>query len=93
LPTFSGVTVALALACLVLIVGLRRLRPTWPGFLIAVVAGALLIATIHLPVATIGTRFGGIPGTLPAFRPSGHSARSHPRIVPQCVHDRFSHRH
>src|ERR1700730_6891930 len=67
LPTFSGVTLALALACLVLIVGLRRLRPTWPGFLIAVVAGALLIATIHLPVATIGSRFGGIPGTLPHF--------------------------
>jgi SulP family sulfate permease len=67
LPTFSGVTVALAAGSLVLIVALRRLRPNWPGFLIAVVGGALLVALIHLPVATIGTRFGGIPATWPHF--------------------------
>jgi SulP family sulfate permease len=67
LPSLSGVTVALAAASLVLIVTLRRVRPNWPGFLIAVVAGALLVVTIHLPVATIGTRFGGIPATWPHF--------------------------
>jgi SulP family sulfate permease len=67
LPTLSGVTVALAAGSLVLIVALRRLRPNWPGFLIAVVTGALLVALVHLPVATIGTRFGGIPATWPHF--------------------------
>jgi SulP family sulfate permease len=67
LPSLSGVTVALAAASLVLIITLRRVRPSWPGFLIAVVAGALLVVTIHLPVATIGTRFGGIPATWPHF--------------------------
>jgi SulP family sulfate permease len=66
-PSLSGVTVALAAGSLVLIVTLRRLRPNWPGFLIVVVAGALLVATIHLPVATIGTRFGGIPASWPHF--------------------------
>jgi MFS superfamily sulfate permease-like transporter len=50
-----------------LIITLRRVRPNWPGFLIAVVVGGLLVATIHLPVATIGTRFGGIPATWPHF--------------------------
>lgn len=65
--SLSGVTVALAAGSLVLIVTLRRVRPSWPGFLIAVVAGALLVAVIHLPVATIGTRFGGIPATWPHF--------------------------
>lgn len=64
-PSLSGVTVALATGSLVLIVALRRFRPNWPGFLIAVVAGALLVALIHLPVATIGTRFGGITATWP----------------------------
>jgi SulP family sulfate permease len=67
LPSLSGITVALAAGSLVLIVALRRVRPNWPGFLIAVVAGALLVAAIHLPVATIGTRFGGIPSTWPHF--------------------------
>jgi SulP family sulfate permease len=46
---------------------LRRVRPNWPGFLIVVVFGALLVALIHLPVATIGSRFGGIPATWPHF--------------------------
>ena len=67
LPSLSVATVALAAGSLVLIVALRRARPNWPGFLITVVAGALLVATIHLPVATIGTRFGGIPATWPHF--------------------------
>src|SRR5580658_4937326 len=67
LPTLSGLTVALAAGSLVLIVALRRLRPKWPGFLIVVVAGGLLVAMVHLPVATIGTRFGGIPATWPHF--------------------------
>jgi SulP family sulfate permease len=67
LPSLSGVTVALAAASLVLIVALRRIRPNWPGFLIAVIAGALVVAALHLPVATIGTRFGGIAATWPHF--------------------------
>ena len=43
------------------------MRPTWPNFLIAVVAGAIAVALLHAPVETIGTRFGGIPASLPSF--------------------------
>jgi SulP family sulfate permease len=67
LQTYSGVTIAVAAASLALIVGLRRWRPQWPGFLIAVIAGALLVAAMHLPVATIGTRFGGVAAAWPHF--------------------------
>jgi SulP family sulfate permease len=67
LPSFSGATVTLTLGSLAIIIGLRRYRPNWPGFLFAVVAGALAIIFVHLPVDTIGTRFGGIPATLPHF--------------------------
>ncbi len=67
LPSFSGATVALALVSLTIIILMRRYRPKWPGFLIAVIAGAIAIALVHLPVDTIGTRFGGIPATLPHF--------------------------
>ncbi|HZP65458.1 MAG TPA: SulP family inorganic anion transporter [Rudaea sp.] len=65
--TFNGATVALAVLSLVLIVLLRRWKPLWPGFLIAVLAAAFAAAALHLPVDTIGTRFGGIPATLPTF--------------------------
>ena len=37
---------------------LRRLRPHWPGFLIAVALGALAVWLLALPVETIGTKFG-----------------------------------
>ncbi len=45
---------------------LRLLRPYWPGMLIAVGVAALATALLNLPVQTIGTKFGGIPSTLPA---------------------------
>jgi Sulfate permease family len=57
--------VAVALAALVFILVLRRVRPHWPGFLIVVVLGAAA-AALGLDVATIGSRFGGIPSMLPA---------------------------
>ncbi|MBN9308640.1 SulP family inorganic anion transporter, partial [Devosia sp.] len=43
----------------------RYWRPHWPGILIAVVVASLAAALLNLPVETIGTRFGGIPSTLP----------------------------
>jgi SulP family sulfate permease len=64
-PTFNSAALALALLTIILIVGLRRYRPNWPGLLIAVGAAASGAALLGLPVETIGTRFGGIPSTLP----------------------------
>lgn len=59
-------TVLLSLLAIAIILGLRHFRPKWPGLLIAVGATALLTFLFHLDVATIGTRFGGIPRSLPA---------------------------
>jgi SulP family sulfate permease len=58
---FSAVTVAAV--SIASIVGLRKLRPHWPGILIAVV---VVSWALSLPVETIGTRFGGIPRALPS---------------------------
>ena len=67
LSSFSGATLGLALGSLAIIIVLRRYRPNWPGFLIAVIAGVAAILLTHAPIDTIGTRFGGIPATLPHF--------------------------
>ena len=48
-----------------IIVVLRRTRPHWPAFLIAVGLGATLTWALGLPIETVGTRFGGIPRSLP----------------------------
>ena len=66
IPTLSPAAVAMALVTVAIIIALRRWRPGWPGFLIAVAAAALAAWAADLPVATIGTRFGGIPSALPA---------------------------
>ena len=51
-----------------LIFAVRRVRPAWPGMLIAVIVASAAAALLRLPIETIGTRFGGIPHALPAPR-------------------------
>jgi SulP family sulfate permease len=58
--------VAVSIATVAVILGLRRWRPHWPGMLIAVGLAAAATALLGLPVQTIGTKFGGIPSSLPA---------------------------
>ena len=58
--------VAVSAMTIAIIVGLRKWRPNWPGMLIAVAVGAVAVWLLGLPVETIGTRFGGIPESLPA---------------------------
>jgi SulP family sulfate permease len=65
LPTFDGTTVAVSLATIATIVAVRRWRPQWPGMLIAVAGAAAVTAFGSLDIMTIGSRFGGIPGSLP----------------------------
>ena len=65
LPTFNPVALVVGAGVAATILGLRRLRPGWPGMLVAVVAATLATTLLHLPVETIGSRFGGIPHGLP----------------------------
>jgi SulP family sulfate permease len=64
-PSANASAIAVAGASILIIVALRRLRPTWPGILIAVAVAAFATWALALPVETIGTRFGGIPRQLP----------------------------
>jgi sulfate permease, SulP family len=57
--------VAVAAVSIAIIAGLRKLRPAWPGILIAVAFAAVAAWALSLPVQTIGTKFGGIPRELP----------------------------
>ena len=65
LPTISSAAILVAVLTMVTIVAVRRYRPHWPSFIIAVAAAAAGAMLFGLPVETIGTRFGGIPQTLP----------------------------
>ncbi|RWK65717.1 SulP family inorganic anion transporter [Mesorhizobium sp.] len=61
--TFAAVAVSLGTVAIIL--GLRHWRPRWPGMLIAVALSAVATALLALSVETIGTKFGGIPSSLP----------------------------
>ena len=65
LHTANFYAVAVAAVSIAIIVGLRKLRPAWPGILIAVAFAAIAAWALALPVETIGTKFGGIPRELP----------------------------
>ncbi|MGR6469154.1 SulP family inorganic anion transporter [Rhizobium sp. PAMB 3182] len=66
LPTLNPSALAISAGTILLILAVKRLRPNWPNMLIAVALASLAAALLSLPVETIGSRFGGIPRTLPA---------------------------
>ncbi len=80
LHTLNPWALGLAAASLLIVVGWQRglalLKPSlpWagklgavPGSIVALVLATAAVGLLHLPVETIGSRFGGIPATLPAF--------------------------
>jgi len=66
LPSLNVSAAVLAFLTVGIILAIRRYRPHWPAMLIAVALAAVGSAAFSLPVETIGTRFGGIPQSLPA---------------------------
>ncbi|MCV3239765.1 SulP family inorganic anion transporter [Mesorhizobium sp. ZC-5] len=68
-----------------IIIGLKHIRPSWPGMLIAVGAAALATALLTLPVETIGTRYGGIPRILPAPALPAFSLEMAEAVLPDAI--------
>lgn len=62
----SPYAVAVAGGALAVILVLRRFAPRAPGFLIAVILAGLAVQVFHLPIETIGSRFGHLNLNLPA---------------------------
>jgi SulP family sulfate permease len=77
--------VALGSAAAAVIFILRRYRPGWPGMLIAVVGASLAAALLHLPVETIGSRFGGLPHGLPIPRLPAMSPQLALQVLPAAL--------
>jgi len=65
--TFDSPTLLVSATTLAAIVAVRRWIPRIPAPFVAVLLASALVAALGLPVETIGTRFGGIPRSLPGI--------------------------
>jgi SulP family sulfate permease len=65
--TIALTSTLLAVAALAVIILCMRFFKRVPGSIAALLLGTLVVVALQLPVDTIGTRFGGIPGGLPSF--------------------------
>jgi len=65
LPSANWAAIGVGVGALAIIIGLRKLAPRLPGFLVAVVVSAVAVALLKLPVDTVGSRFPDIPAGLP----------------------------
>ncbi len=64
--TLNPAALAIGVGTVIVVFGLRRITPRVPGMLVAMVLATLAAKFFHLPVETIGSRFGALPHTLPA---------------------------
>lgn len=61
-------TLAVGATVVVLIVLWNRLVPRVPGYIVALLAGTVVVTALGLHIETIGSRFGGLPSGLPGLK-------------------------
>jgi len=66
ISSINPAAVGIALLTMLTISIIKRYRPHWPVLLIAVTLASSVAYFFNLPVETIGSRFGGVPSSLPA---------------------------
>jgi sulfate permease, SulP family len=81
MPSLNWQALAIGSATLAIMLILPRLTKRIPASIVALLACTVACALFHLPVETIGTRFGGIPRGLPPFAiPDFHAEHILPLI-------------
>ena len=63
--SLNGWSVGIGVGSIILILLLRKFYPAFPGALAVIVGATLVVKFCHIPVATIGSRFGSVPNRLP----------------------------
>jgi sulfate permease, SulP family len=63
--SINGYAIGISLLTLVIIVGWQRLHARIPGPFVALILSTLVVQLLHLPVETIGSRFGAISAAFP----------------------------
>jgi len=77
--------IGLSVACLGFMLAMRRVAPTFPFLLAEVILAGLAVWGFDLPVETIGTKFGGIPDSLPSPALPRFDLARLPEILPTAI--------
>lgn len=85
LGTVDLTTVLVAGASLAVILVLPRITRRVPGSIVALLLGTAATAAFHLPVATIGSKFGGIPTGLPHLSVPSFQPELIPPLLPSAL--------
>lgn len=64
-PTYSPAAALMSLAVIFVILIIQHINSKLPSLLVAVVGASVVTWYFHLPIETIGSRFGAVPNTLP----------------------------
>jgi SulP family sulfate permease len=81
--SFSSAETTLAASALIVIIFFMVFVKRVPGYIVALFTGTAAVVVFKLPVATIGTRFGGIPSGFPTLTiPHFHLDLLRPLISP-----------
>ncbi len=82
-PSWSPKATILAAATVAVMIGCRAISNRIPGAIVAMLGATVAGYLLHLPVETIGTRFGGIPSGLPHLViPQWHARLVHGLLGP-----------
>ncbi len=74
-------TVAVAAGSLAIILGWPAVSRRVPGSVVALVVATAAVRLLHLPVATVSTRYGRIHATLPTFQAMDFSLSDVPALI------------
>ncbi len=85
LPTFNLSALLIAIVTIAIIILVRKFKPRWPAFLVAVTVASVITTVFHMSVVTIASKFGGIPSSLPAPHLPAFSFDLMVRLLPDAL--------
>ena len=85
LPTFSSAALGIGLLTLVTMIVVRKYAPRIPAHIVGIVIASFAAWALGIEVETVGSRFGGIPSSLPHFVPPADFMHVVVDVIPEAM--------
>lgn len=85
LPTFSSMALGIGLLTLASMIIVRRYVPRIPAHIVGIVVASFVAWGLGAEIETVGSRFGGIPSSLPHLSPPADFMRIAVDVIPEAL--------